>query len=505
MKIDLDSIDPIISDLDCLLIGLFEGEEKESSAVKRVRDLLGNSLKVLLETGEISGKLGNNILIHSLLLTSTTSTGLKRIIFCGLGSRKSFSVARLRDALAPALRRARGTKCSSVAIDADSFFGDSIGLRDVIEQTAQTCHTGLYRYETFKSKKASSNIEDVKIIIPKDEDPSSLIDALSKGVAIGGSVNLARDLANGPPNVITPPSMAEIAEGLGSEHLEVEILGTDDMDTLGMGALLGVARGSAQPPKLIIMSYFGNQSSEDVIAFLGKGITFDSGGLDIKSSIGMRTMKGDMAGGAAVLAAMGAIVQMKPKLNVIAIIPATENMPGGDAQRPGDVVTAMDGTTIEIDNTDAEGRLVLADAVCLALERGANKIIDVATLTGAIRSALGEQCVGAFGNSSNFTRLVIEAGESVGERIWELPTYEEYSKQYESDIADIKNSGGVSGGAITGAMFIGHFRGKADWVHLDIAAMARSLTTKGEIVKGATGSGVRTLVNVAHILAETSK
>jgi len=505
VKIDLDSIDPITSDLDCLLIGLFEGEEEESSAIKRVRDLLGDSLKVLLETGEISGSFGNNVLIHSLLLTSTTSTGLKRIIFCGLGSRKSFSVARLRDTLASALRRARGAKSRCLAIDSGSFLGESIALREVVEQAAQTCYTGLYRYENFKSKKAPSGVEDVKIIIPKDEDTSSLIDALSKGIAIGESVNLARDLANGPPNVITPSSMAEVAEGLGSQHLEVEILGTDDMDTLGMGALLGVARGSAQPPKLIIMSYFGNQSSEDVIAFLGKGITFDSGGLDIKSAIGMRTMKGDMAGGAAVLAAMGAIVQTKPKLNVIAIIPATENMPGGNAQRPGDVVTAMDGTTIEIDNTDAEGRLVLADAVCLALDRGANKIIDVATLTGAIRSALGEQCVGAFGNSSNFTRLVIEAGESVGERIWELPTYEEYSKQFESDIADIKNSGGVSGGAITGAMFIGHFRGKADWVHLDIAAMSRSLTTRGEIVKGATGSGVRTLVNVAHRLSQTPK
>ena len=505
MKIDLDSIDPITSDLDCLIIGLFEGEEEESSALNRVKDLVGDSLDVLLETGEISGRLGNNVLIHSLILNSKNAKGLKRIIFCGLGSRQFFSVARLRDGLAPALRRARGTKCNSVAIDVDSFLGDSIDLRDAIEQTAQACHTGLYRYETFKSKKASSNIEDVKILVGKDEDFSNLHDALNMGIAIGQSVNLARDLANGPPNVVTPSSMAEVAKGMGSQHLEVEILETDDMDALGMGALLGVARGSAQPPKLIIMSYFGNQSSEDVMAFLGKGITFDSGGLDIKSTVGMRTMKGDMAGGAAVLAAMGAIEKAKPKINVIAIIPATENMPGGNAQRPGDVVTAMDGTTIEIDNTDAEGRLVLADAVCLALARGANKIIDVATLTGAIRSALGEHCVGAFGNSSNFTKLVIEAGESVGERIWELPTYEEYSRQFESDVADIKNSGGASGGAITGAMFIGHFRGEADWVHLDIAAMSRSLTTRGEIVKGATGSGVRTLVNLANVVSQTAK
>ena len=504
MKIELNSMDPLDSNLDCLIIGLFDGEETKSPGYNRIDSLLGDSLRVLRETGEVSGRYGNNVLVRSLLLSPTPNEALKRIIFCGLGSKSKFSTARLRNALAVTLRLARGARSRYVAIDADSFLGEPIEFSDVIEQVAQTCHTGLYRYENFKSRKAQSSVDEVKILINDDKNSAELGDFLNKGIAIGESVNLARDLSNGPPNVVTPTKMAEIADGLNTLHLDVEILEEEDMNELGMGALLGVARGSAQPSKLIVISYFGNRAKEDVIAFLGKGITFDSGGLDIKSAIGMRTMKGDMAGGAAVLAAMAAIGQTKPELNVIAIIPATENMPGGDAQRPGDVVTAMDGTTIEIDNTDAEGRLVLADAVCLALDRGATKIIDVATLTGAIMSALGDQCVGAFGNNPDFTKLVLHAGESAGERIWELPTYEEYGKQFESDIADLKNSGGRAGGAITGAMFIGHFRGKADWVHLDIAATSRSATTKGETPKGATGSGVRTLVNVAHILSQST-
>ena len=506
MKIELDSMDPLNSDLDCLIIGLFDGEETKSPAYNRVDKFLGDSLHVLLETGEVSGRYGSNVLVHSLLLSPTPNKGLKRIIFCGLGSNAKFSTSRLRNSLATALRRARGANCKHVAIDAASFLGEGIDLSNVIEQVAQTCHTGLYRYEHFKSRKAQSSVEEVKILIGDDNNHAKLDDFLNNGKAIGGSVNLARDLSNGPPNIVTPTKMAEIANGLNSPNLSVEILEAEDMNELGMGALLGVARGSTQPPKLIVISYFGNRSKkEDVIAFLGKGITFDSGGLDIKSASGMRSMKGDMAGGAAVLSAMSAIGQIQPELNVIAIIPATENMPGGDAQRPGDVVTAMDGTTIEIDNTDAEGRLVLADAVCLALDRGATKIIDVATLTGAIMSALGDQCVGAFGNNPDFTKLVMQAGESAGERIWELPTYEEYEKQFESDIADIKNSGGRAAGAITGAMFIGRFRGKADWVHLDIAATSRSSVTKGETPKGATGSGVRTLVNVAHMLSQSTQ
>ena len=237
------------------------------------------------------------------------------------------------------------------------------------------------------------------------------------------------------------------------------------------------------------------------LGLLGKGITFDSGGLDIKTAAGMRSMKGDMAGGAAVIAAMKAIGRLKPRLDVTAVVPATENMPGGRAQRPGDIVETMSGKTVEIDNTDAEGRLVLADAAEYAVSNGVDRIVDVATLTGAVTAALGNLCIGAFGNDRTFTDEVIAAGNEVDERIWELPTYEEYKEQYRSDVADIKNAGSGGAGAITGALFIGEFVGDRPWVHLDIAGTRYADMAKGYTVKGATGVAVRTLVALAAKLS----
>ena len=268
-----------------------------------------------------------------------------------------------------------------------------------------------------------------------------------------------------------------------------------------MGALLGVARGSNQAPKLITLSYKGNEHFEGSIGFIGKGVTFDSGGISIKPSEGMGEMKDDMAGGAAVMAALGAIAQLKPKVNVTAIIPATENLPSGTALKPGDVLKAMNGKTIEVISTDAEGRLILADALSYAVKQGLSPLVDSATLTGACCVALGTLYSGIFGNDQGLVDKVLKAADRTGERLWQMPMPEEYKEQNKSEIADVKNSGDRYGGAITAALFLAEFVDNTPWVHLDIAGTASSSKESGYMVKGATGVGVRTLVELALSLA----
>lgn len=302
---------------------------------------------------------------------------------------------------------------------------------------------------------------------------------------------------------MTPGHMAEIAAELAEDYgLELTVLEREQMEALGMGALLGVARGSQQPPKFIVLRYRGKDSDEIDIALIGKGITFDSGGISIKPADGMEEMKGDMAGGAAVMAATGAIAQLKPRINVMAICAATENLPGGNAYKPGDVVTAMGGKTIEVISTDAEGRLTLADALGYARQHGAKLIVDAATLTGACRVALGDIVSGAFTNNRELLDKVIAAGAEAGERHWQLPTYDEYKEQNKSEVADIKNVGGRLAGATTAALFVGEFAGDTPWVHLDIAGTSSSEKERGYLVKGATGVPVRTFVNLVLALAK---
>jgi leucyl aminopeptidase len=302
---------------------------------------------------------------------------------------------------------------------------------------------------------------------------------------------------------MTPSDMAAIARQTGEETgLEVIILEKEEMRELGMGALLGVARGSEQPPKFIIMKYNGGKTSDMDIALIGKAITFDSGGISIKPSAGMEEMKDDMSGGAAVIAAMGAIARLKPEINVLGLVPATENLPSGSALKPGDVLTQMEGKTIEIISTDAEGRLALSDAIGYARKQNVKRIVDIATLTGAIQVALGDVCTGAFANNQELADKVVTAGEEAGERIWQMPMYDEYQELNKSEVADIKNTGGRSAGSITAALFLGEFVGDVPWVHLDIAGTAYTEKRKGYLVKGATGVPVRTLVNLVIALSE---
>ena len=483
-----------------IVVNLFEGVTAPEGATGAVDRSLDGAISRLIEEGEIKGKKGEMTLLHPLGKMVPS-----RVVIAGLGKASDFSIDAVRFVSAESCRYIRRLGVESVATIAHGAGIGGLDNRDVGQAIAEGSTLGLYRFDKYKSGHENKNSSQEFTIVESDDSKVKGLEAgAAEGQIIADAVNFCRDMANEPANTMTPTRMAEMAlEAAKEGDLELEVLDRPQMAELGMGALLGVAQGSDEPPKFIILRYKGDPNDEsNSLGILGKGITFDSGGLDIKSASGMSTMKGDMAGGASVISAMQAIGKLKPKINVTAIVPATENMPGGRAQRPGDVVRAMNGKTIEIDNTDAEGRLVLADAAAYARSINLTRIVDVATLTGAVVVALGSVCTGAFGNDQDFTDQVVAAGNEVGERMWQLPMYDDYKEGFKSDIADIKNTGGRGAGSITGAQIIGEFVEGASWVHLDIAGTSRSESDKGYATKGASGVPVRTLVNLTQNLSK---
>ena len=482
-----------------IVVNLFEGVTSPGGATGAADRALDGAISKLIEEGEIRGKLGDMTLIHTLGKMTPS-----RVLVVGLGKAEDFTLDRVRTVAAESFRRLRGAGVKSAATIAHGAGIGGMDARSSAQAIAEGAAIGLYRFDKYKSQQDDRrDLDDLAIVEFDEEKLGPMEEGVAEGAAIGEAVNLCRDMANEPANFMTPTRMAELALDVARDGgLEIEVMDRPQMEQLGMGALLGVAQGSDEPPKLIILSFRGDPDDPaNTLGLLGKGITFDSGGLDIKSAGGMATMKGDMAGGASVIAAMKAIGHLKPKINVTGIVPATENMPGGRAQRPGDIVRAMNGKTIEIDNTDAEGRLVLADAAAYARSIGLDRLVDVATLTGAVVVALGKLYTGAFGNDRTFIDQVLAAGEKAGERIWQLPTYEGYKEQFKSDVADIKNTGGRGAGSITGAQIIGEFTEGAAWVHLDIAGTSSTDRDKGYNPKGATGVPVRTLVTLARDLS----
>jgi leucyl aminopeptidase len=352
----------------------------------------------------------------------------------------------------------------------------------------------------------SGEMKELTIVTADGAELNELERGCELGRIMAEATNLARDMVNEPANYMTPTRMAEAARSLAADHgLEIKVFEQEQMREMGMEALLGVAQGSVEPPKFITLDYRGGGSDGIDIALVGKGITFDSGGISIKPSEKMEEMKGDMAGGAAVMAALGAIARIKSKINVMAIIPATENLPSGNALKPGDILTAMTGKTIEIISTDAEGRLVLADALGYAIKLGAKRMVDVATLTGSIRAALGDVYTGLFGNNQELIDGLVAAGSGAGELMWPMPMHDEFREQIKSDVADIKNVGSRYGGAISAAQFIAEFAGETPWAHLDIAGTFLSEKEQKYLTKGATGVPVRTLVNLVLSLAGQRK
>ncbi|HEX8852770.1 MAG TPA: leucyl aminopeptidase [Pyrinomonadaceae bacterium] len=360
---------------------------------------------------------------------------------------------------------------------------------------------GLFEPSKYRTVERDERAIERLFVIVEGADEEAVRRGAERGRIVGESVNFTRDLANEPGAYMTPTIMAERAQEIASEFgLEIDVLDWDRMEQEGMGSLLSVARGSDQPPKLIILKYMpeGQTSvadGEDYLALVGKGITFDTGGISLKPGENMELMKYDMTGGATVLGVMRAVAQLKPSIPVLGVVPSTENMPSGKATKPGDVVRAMNGKTIEIINTDAEGRLILADGISYAKKLGATRVIDMATLTGAVSIALGDVNTGIMGTDQQLIDEFIDAGREVGEKFWQLPLDKEYSKQIKSDIADIKNVGGRKAGTITAAAFIKEFAEGLSWAHLDIAGTAWGDEAKPFRSKGPTGVAVRTLLH----------
>ena len=484
---------------DAIIVNFFEGMESLDGDIAKVDRALDGAISQLVSQGEIKGKLNEITVVHSLGKLPTA-----RVVVAGLGKQPELSPNKVRGAVAETCRWLRQKYIANVATVAQGAGINDISLEDAAQAVTEGALLGLYSFRKHITRK-DDKLGEIKqlLIVGSDQAKLRLEEGSSKGNILAEATNLARDMVNEPANYMTPNHMAEMAKSLAESHgLEVSVLEQEQMAELGMGALLGVAQGSRQPPKFIVLHYRGRDSAEINVALVGKGITFDSGGISIKPSEKMEEMKGDMAGGAAVMAAISAIARLKPKINITAIVPATENLPSGNALKPGDILTAMNGKTIEIISTDAEGRLILADALSYAKKLSAKFIVDVATLTGACRVALGDISSGAFGNNQELVDKVIAAGAEAGELIWQMPMYDEYKEQIKSDVADIKNVGSRYGGAITGAKFLAEFINDTPWVHLDIAGTSLSEKERGYQVKGATGVPVRTLINLVLSLAK---
>lgn len=481
-----------------IIVNLFEGVEQPGGATGAVDKALGGGISQLIADGEIKGKKNELLLIHTLGHIPSP-----RVLVAGLGKQKDFNRDIIRDLMGNALRRARSAGATTVAT---ILHGAGIaGLEPEVcaQALAEGAVMGAYRFNRHKQKEENGKEIQTLTIVETDEGKLEAIRrGVERGTVLAQAANHARDMANEPANVLTPTAFADRAQALAKEaDLECEVLDESQIEGLGMGALLGVAAGSTQLPRFIILRYRGNPGSDETVGFIGKGITFDSGGISIKPAQGMEEMKGDMSGGAAIISAMWAIGKLKPAVNITALVPATENMPSGSATKPGDVIRALNGKTIEVINTDAEGRLILADAICYAKREKLSPLVDVATLTGAMQIALGPAATGFMATDDALAQAIIQAGESAGEMMWPFPLIEEYAEGLKSNVADIKNTGNRHGGAISAGKFLHYFVEDTPWAHIDMAPTDNVEKDKGCWVTGATGIPTRTLVNLAFSLA----
>jgi leucyl aminopeptidase len=479
-------------DIDAIVVGIFEGENTTDSIIGPLDSALQGAINALIARGEIKAKFGEIGIVHTL-----GNLPSRLIAIAGLGKLQNFTLDRVRGTTGEACRYLRKLNCHKIAMVLHSLDTGKTSAADLAGAITEGSLLGLYSFQQYK-KSEYEDVEELLILAGETEDLSSLEQSIIKGKIMAEAVILARDMVNEPSNQMTPSAMATIALEISERNgLRCTIFDSREIESMGMNAFLAVAKGSSEPAKLVKLEYQGDEENKSAMGFIGKGITFDSGGISIKPSENMGEMKDDMSGGAAVMAAMGAIAQLKPRINVTAIVPATENMPGGTAFKPGDILRAMNGKTIEVMNTDAEGRLILADALSYAVKEGLSPLVDVATLTGACCVALGKEYSGAFTNDQETVDTILQAAGKTGEDFWQMPLPEKYREMNKSLIADVKNTGNRYGGAITAALFLSEFVGETPWVHLDIAGPAFSDKERGYIVKGATGVGVRTLVEMA--------
>lgn len=479
---------------DAIAVAIFKDEKSNSAIFKDLDKLTGGGVSSLLASDEIKGEAGET---NYFIISSKGNVKASRLLLIGVGERSEYKAPNVAVLAGTAARLLRKKNVKSFALVPRSDESDGV-IASSAMQGVVTAGFDLDKYRTAdKNKQAIESF----VLCVENGNQKELNDGLKRGEIVGDSMNFTRDLCNEPANILPPTEMARRAEKMAKEvGLKCEILDEAKMKKMGMNSLLSVSAGSEQPAKLIVLRYEPKKSSSkkgELIAFVGKGITFDTGGISIKPAEGMDAMKYDMSGGGAVIGTMRAIALLKPTVPVLGIVAAVENMPDGKATRPGDVVTAMNGKTIEILNTDAEGRLILADAVAYAEKQGATKIVDMATLTGAVIIALGDVNTAVLSNDQDLANEIIECGKEVGENFWQLPIGKDYSKGIKSDIADIKNIGPArKAGTIIGAVFIQEFVDKAKWAHLDIAGTAWADGEKPHQSKGPTAIPIRTLLKL---------
>jgi len=501
MKTTLSYANPAEVETECLAVVVVDQGEKDKPAptVLGGNQAIQNAASELLASGEVSGKMFETVVIHR-------PAGLKtrRLLLVGGGKAKDFSSSELRKLAGTALRFLKPKQIRSLFFLPPEMLS---GAADAVKAVVEGAYVGDFDADTYKSDRKDQRIEELTLLAPANAERPTLEKALAEARVVGESQNFTRELVNEPGNRMTPTALAERARKMvvdvNSPHLSIEVLGPERIRELKMGAFWSVAQGSDEPPQLIVMRYSPPGAPEKpVLGLVGKGITFDSGGISIKPADGMEKMKYDMAGGAAMLGAIRAIALLQPKVKVIGIVCATENMPSGKAQKPGDVQIAMTGKSIEIINTDAEGRLVLADGLAYARQLGATHLIDAATLTGAVVVALGGVNAGVFANNDDIYAHFERAEQRAGEKMWRMPLDDEYREQIRSGIADIKNSGGRYGGAVTAAMFLKEFVEDTPWIHLDIAGTAWTEENKSWIALGPSGIAVRSIVEFVKDMAK---
>jgi leucyl aminopeptidase len=469
---------------DELVIGLYKGEVLDGELAE-LNDALGGALADLLREKEISGEAKSVAVVHTL-----GKLAAKRLVFVGLGEKAELSFVKARDAMAKAVKRinSKGTK-KKIAVYVRKT--DAVSMERLAQAVAEAFYLAAYTYEGYRQKpKKERAIESVALLV--DEGLDAACAGVRKGTAFAMGTNLARDLTNTPGNYMTPRALKDAVVAVAERYgMSYEVLEKNKLVELGMGGILSVAQGSAELPYVVTVKYQGRDTWDQVIGLIGKGVTFDTGGISIKPVAGMEDMKSDMGGAAALIGALEAIGRLQPKVNLLLVVGCVENMPSGTAFKPGDVITTMSGKTVEIITTDAEGRLVLADCITYAKQLGVECLIDCATLTGGILVGLGTITTGAISNNQPLVEQVLAGAEQAGERLWQLPAFDEYRELNKSRFADLKNSGGRYGHAIIGGVFLMEFAGDTPWVHLDVAGTAYINTASDLHPGGATGAMTR--------------
>ncbi len=477
---------------DVLVLPFFEGGPL-SAEVLKLDKMLGGQIRAVMASQEFTGKF-----LQICVLRTDRKMVAARLFLLGLGKPVEMTLDRLRQGLGRAACRVREIELTHFSMPVDGEIVSGASVQAQSQAMAEGVILGLYQFQIYKTDRENLPKEMKKAtwIAIRKEDLSEIEEGVWRGKIVAEGVNYVRDLCNTPSNVITPSRLAEEAKTIGADfHLSVEVLERSDIERLGMGGLLGVARGTCEPPKFIVLEYQGGKRKARPVVLVGKSVTFDSGGISLKPSDNMEQMKYDMTGGATVLGTMKVAAQLKLPVNIVGLLPATDNMPSGTAIHPGDVVTILSGKTVEVINTDAEGRLCLADALSYGARYNPIAMIDLATLTGACVVALGHHAMALLGNNDKLLSLLKKGGEETGERTWELPLWDAYMDQIKSDIADLKNTGGRPGGTITAGLFLKQFVGEIPWAHFDIAGTSwNGEKPRPYIPKGSTGTGLRLLV-----------